>query len=111
MNGIDPRMMKQAMKRMGITQTDMNARRVIIELEDKNLVFIQPSVAKVSMMNEITYQVVGTPVEESRDTTPPINDGDIQTVAEQAGVSYEQAKDALQKSKGDLAQAILSLRS
>jgi nascent polypeptide-associated complex subunit alpha len=111
MHGIDPRMMKQAMKKMGITQSDLNARKVIIELEDHNLVFDHPSVAKVDMMGETSFQVVGEYTEESHDSTPSITESDVQTVAEQAQVSPEKAKDALIAAKGDLAQAILSLKS
>ena len=39
-----------------------------------------------------------------------IKDEDIETVAEQAGVSKEKAREALEKCSGDLAEAILSLK-
>ena len=39
-----------------------------------------------------------------------LSDEDIKFVAEQAGVSLEKAREALIKTKGDLAEAILLLR-
>jgi len=84
--GMNPRQMRQAMKRLGIQQEEVPAREVIIRLEDKEIVISNPSVSKVNMMGQTTYQVVGEESERSLDTTPEISNDDVKTVAEQAGV-------------------------
>ncbi len=109
--GMNPRMMKQAMKRMGIRQEDIDAKEVIIVCQDKRIVIENPSVAKVNMMGQETYQVAGSVREEALDTTPDIVEDDIKTVMEQTGCSREEAQKAVRDAEGDLAQAILSLKS
>jgi len=108
--GMNPRKMQQMMKQMGIQQTDIEATEVIIKTPTKELVFTNPSVAKVNMMGQETYQIVGSPEERELETTPEISDDDIQTVVDQTGVSAEDARDALEKNKGDIAQTILELK-
>lgn len=75
--GMNPRQMKQMMKRMGVAQQEIEATKVIIETGDKKLIFDSPQVAKVNMMGQETYQIIGTPIEESIDSTPDINSEDI----------------------------------
>jgi nascent polypeptide-associated complex subunit alpha len=110
LGGINPRQMRQMMKRMGIAQVELEATEVIIKTNDRVLVFHNPEVSKVNMMGQETYQVVGTPEEMSLDTKPEINSDDVKTVMEQASVSEEVAKEAIEKSNGDLAGAIMSLK-
>ncbi|MFP4523803.1 MAG: nascent polypeptide-associated complex protein [Candidatus Woesearchaeota archaeon] len=111
MPGMNSRQMKQAMKRMGMQQEDMPATQVIIRTEDKEYVFDQPQVAKINMMGQQTYQVIGEPQERALETTPEISDEDVETVKEQAGVSEEEARKAIEEADGDLAQAIMDLQS
>lgn len=109
--GMNPRKMQQMMKRMGIQQVDIPAKEVIIRTEDKEIVITEPSVAKVNMMGKETFQISGNVHEKELSSEPEINEDDISTVAEQANVSSEEAKKALEESKGDIAAAILSLKS
>ena len=109
--GMNPRQMKQMMKKMGVAQQEIEATRVIIETSDTRLVFDAPQVSKVNMMGQQTYQIIGAPTEESLDSTPNINEDDIKTVMDQANVSEEVAKEAIEKSEGDLAEAIMNLQS
>ena len=101
--------MKQAMKRMGISQDEIEVSKVIIVLEDKELVFDHPSVSRVKMGGQETFQIAGEYSEQISDQTPEISDDDIQTVMQQTGKSESEALAALQEAKGDLAQAILKL--
>ncbi len=110
MPGMNPRMMKQAMKKMGIKQTEIDATEVIIRCHDKEIVIPEPQVSKVNMMGQETYQIVGDAVERSIDTTPEIDEEDISTVMEQAEVTREIALDALEANNGDLAAAIMHLQ-
>lgn len=62
------------------------------------------------MMGQVTYQVAGSTEERSRsDLDADIPDEDVETVLSQAHVSEQEAKDALRRSGGDIAQAILDL--
>ncbi len=107
---INPRQMRQAMKRMGIQQQDIDAEEVIIRLADRDIVISNPQVAKVNMMGQETYQVVGTAQERPKDSTPDISDDDVKTVMEQAEVTEDEARKAIADAKGDLAEAILGLK-
>ncbi len=110
--GVNPRQMQQMMKKMGIQQVDLSAVKVTIELEDgSKLVFHSPSVSKVNMMGQQTYQIVGEPAEETAEAEPEISEDDIKTVMDQAHVSKERALAALSEAQGDLAQAILNLKN
>ena len=111
MQGINPRMMKQAMKRMGIKQEEVDdATQVIIKCPDREIIIDSPSVAKVNMMGQETFQISGDISEKETDTTPEISEDDINTVIEQAKVSEAEAKKALEEAEGDLAKAIMTLQ-
>lgn len=107
---INPKMMKQAMKKMGMKQEEVAATEVIIKQPDKELIIQNPQVTKVDMMGQETYQVVGEVHEREKSMDVTINEDDIKTVMEQAGVSKEQAEQALKETKGDLAEAIMKLQ-
>ena len=107
---INPAQMRKMMQRMGIQQSEIDASAVIIKTPDKDIIITEPSVTKVNMMGQETYQVVGTPEERPIDTKPDINSEDIKTVMEQAHVDEAKAREAIEKSGGDLAEAIISLK-
>ena len=102
--GMNPRMMKQAMKKLGMEQEEIDASEVIIKTAGKELVFSQPQVSKVTMMGQETWQIVGTPQERE------FSKEDIQTVMEQAQVSKEKAAQTLQETQ-DIAEAIMKLKA
>ena len=105
--GMDPKKMQAVMKQMGISQTDIDASKVIIEKSDGNRIIIEePSVVKIKMQGQEQYQISGEAREESGEK---FSEDDIKTVMEKTGVSESKAKSALEKSDGDLAEAILEL--
>jgi len=111
--GINPRQMRQAMKKMGVQQEDLEAKEVIIKLDNKELVFSNPSVAKVNMMGQESFQVVGEYEERElheKSEEIEISEDDIKTVMEQTDVSEESARKALEETNGDIAEAILKLK-
>ena len=108
--GMNPKQMKMAMKKMGIQQIEIEASQVIIRTPEHNLIFEQPAVSKINMMGQETYQIVGSPKLESRDSSPEISEEDIKTVMEQANCDEDTAKKAIHEAKGDLAEAILKLQ-
>ena len=109
MPGLDPKMMKQAMKRMGISQEDVDAQAVIIVLGDQRLIFDAPAVQRITMQGEESFQITGAYRTEALEETRTIDDADIAAVVEQTGVSRDDARDALERANGDLAAAIIAL--
>jgi nascent polypeptide-associated complex subunit alpha len=102
--GINPRQMQGMMKKMGISQEEIPSEKVIIEKKDGNKIIINnPSVMKIKMQGQTSFQITG---EESEELG--ISKEDIKTIMEKTNCSEEQAKNAL-KSTGDLAEAILKL--
>jgi len=107
--GIDPKKMQAVMKQMGISQTDIPSSRVIIEKEDGSKIIIEnPSVTKIKMQGQESFQIVGDIREESAEDNEENKGEDIKTIMEKTGCSEEEAIAALEKT-GDLAEAILEL--
>ena len=106
MGKINPRQIQQAMKSMGIKTEELDAKRVIFELLDKKLVIENPKITVMEVQGQKTYTVMGAEKEEQKG----IPKEDIEMVATQAGVSAQKAKDALEKTGGDIAEAITLLK-
>ena len=107
--GMNPRKMQQMMKQLGIQQVDIPATEVIIKTEEKTITIRNPSVAKVNMMGQETFQISGE-IEE-QDNKAAISEEDIKTVMQQANVDRAKARQALEDADGDLADAIMNLKS
>ena len=107
--GMNPRQMKMAMKKMGIKQEEIEASQVIIRLADREIVLENPSIQKVNMMGQWSYQISGDEHVRSIDNSVEITDEDIEMVASQANVSKEEAKKAIEEADGDIASAIMAL--
>ncbi len=109
--GMSPRKMQQMMKQMGIQQVDVEGvERVEVICTDRKYVLEPAQVSKVNMMGQDTWQVIGEAREEGLETAAEISDEDVTTVAEQAGVSEDVARKAIEEADGDLAAAILKLQ-
>ncbi|HUV84739.1 MAG TPA: nascent polypeptide-associated complex protein [Methanosarcinales archaeon] len=125
----NPKDMKRMMKKLSKDgQMDFeeieNVEEVIIRAAEREIVIQNPQVTKLQMPGQgDVFQIVGQGTERGRSaaelTTEPIEDSeeemiiapeDAQLVAEQAGVSIEEAIAALKENQGDLAKAILYLK-
>jgi len=107
MFNINPKKMQAVMKQMGIAQEEIPASRVIIERTDESKIIIEnPSVTKIKMQGQETFQIAGEIHQETAEIG--ISEQDIKTVIEKTGKSKEEVKEALEKT-GDLAEAILEL--
>lgn len=106
---MNPKQMRQAMKQMGIKQDDVSATEVIIKTPEKDIVIVNPSVQRILMQGQESFQVSGDVKEQEIDKTPDISDEDIEMVMSQANCSREEAKAAIEICEGDLAQAIIEL--
>lgn len=101
---IDPKKMQAMMKQMGINQTEINSSRVVIEKEDGEKIIIRnPSVVKINMQGQESFQISGDISEEEK-----FSQEDIKVIMEKTGCSEKDAKNTLEKT-GDLAEAILEL--
>jgi len=123
----DRRMMKKMMKKAK-TEPIEGALEVIIRLmSGDEIVISNPQVVRVRMGPQEIFQITGASVTlqkstpaEALDTATVSSDEeeiveipeeDIKLVAQQTGVSMEEAHRALEEAKGEPAKAILALRS
>lgn len=109
--GLNPRKMQQMMRQLGIQQTEVPAYEVIIRSEDKEIIITNPSVAKVNMMGQESFQISGEVHERNISSELNFSEDDIRMVIDQTGVTREKAEQSLKLHKGDLAETILSLKN
>lgn len=111
LGGINPAQMQKMMQQMGIKTDKVNAKKVVFEMQDgKKLEIESPEVTKMTIQGTETYQVIGSAKESSVGVKQLVNDDDIKLVLEKTGCSKEQAQKELEKTKGDIAEAILNLQ-
>ena len=104
--GMDAKKMQAAMKQMGISQEEINSNRVVIECEGENIVIENPSVTKVKMQGQETWQISG---EETVEVASKFSEEDVKLVMEKSGKSEDVARETLEKAGGDLTEAIMEL--
>ena len=125
MTRMDSRRARRMMKQMGMNMDELgDIKRVILQGDNKEIVIEGPQVTSINVQGTKMYQVAGgreterkiqaagaveaAPVEEEPLVLP---EEDILLVAQQANVSIEKARVALENSDGDLAQAIIKLQT
>jgi nascent polypeptide-associated complex subunit alpha len=113
---MNPKQMKAMMRRMGISQEDVeDVEEVVIKTRTKEIVFKDAAVTATTMQGQKTYQIVGTPEERARKKEEAlveqggIPDEDIKLVMSQTGCTAAEAKKALQDTEGAPAEAILKI--
>jgi len=106
---LDPKKMQAMMKQLGIAQEEISAEKVIIEKQDGKIIIENPSIVKIKMKGQESFQITGDvrEVEESEEITNKTEE-DIKILMDKTGCSENEARDALKK-YGDLTEAILSL--
>lgn len=105
MGGLNPKKMQAMMKQMGINQEEVEAYRVIIEKEGGNIVIENPSVLKVNMQGQETWQISGDAKEEEQG----ISEEDIELVMEKTEKGEEDVRKVLEETEGNIAEAIIRL--
>ena len=108
MLNINPKKMQEAMKQMGIAQEEIYATKVIIEKENSQIVIENPSITKIKIQGQESFQISGDVKEDPLIQELQISEQDIKTVMEKTNCSEEQARKTLEKTK-DLAETILEL--
>jgi alpha-NAC-related protein len=105
--GMNPAQMKGMMKKMGISQVELPVRRVVFEMDDGNLVVENPNVMQIKMQGQESFQVTG---DVSEEVAQAFSDDDVEVVMTQTGKNADEVKAALEKSDGDIAEAIVGLK-
>ena len=124
MGRVNPKQMKQAMKRLGISNEDIQGvEEVIIRTKDKEYVITDASVSVMTMQGQKTYQIAGETEIRVRGSATPgqtkgapssqlnIPEEDVQLVMGQTGCSREMAIESLKATDGQPAEAIIRLMS
>lgn len=119
MGRVNPRQMKQAMKRLGISTEELNdVEEVVIKRKGSEMVISNPQVSIMTMQGQKTFQIVGEVIERAKssivDVKPEraeIPEEDVELVMGQTGCSRERAIEALKAAEGQPAEAILKLMS
>ncbi len=102
--------MRRMLDKMGLDMTTLeNVEEVIIKTDKKELYLVKPQVIEMKGKDSTIFQVVASDIEEKQRDVPSYKEEDLILVMQQANVSKEKAVHALTESKGDIAQAILSL--
>lgn len=111
MRRMNPREARRMMQRMGMNMGAMpEVEQVIFKTSTKEIIVENPEVTVMEMQGQKIFQVIGErTTERAVEKAVKIPEEDVQLVATQANVSPDQARAALEQTKGDLAQAILLL--
>jgi nascent polypeptide-associated complex subunit alpha len=109
--GMNPKNMRKMMKRMGIKTDEIDAEQVVIRCVDREIIIDEPSVVKTVIQGQEMFQIQGKVREAQAEAEADISQEDVELVMSQASVSEAKAIAALEKAKGDIAQAIVDLKS
>ena len=105
MGKFDPKKMQAMMKQLGINQEEIEAQRVIIEKPNGKIIIESPSIQKIKMQGQESFQISG----EIHEEESGFSDNDVSLVAEKTGKSEDEARSALEETNGDIANAIMRL--
>jgi len=113
---LNPAEVRRQFKRLGLKNVKVdviNAEEIAVRLEDgREIVLHTPQALLIRMQgNAVMLQAVSSTIEEreygGEATGQDISEDDVRLVAEQAGVSLEEARNALKEAGGDIAAAIM----
>lgn len=105
MGSLDPKKMSKMMKKMGIETKEIDAEEVEIK-GNKNYKVKNPQVSVINMQGKEIIQVMGNLEESNKEK---FTEEDVETVMDKTGASKEDAEEELEKTDGDIAEAIMNL--
>lgn len=106
MPNMDPKQMQKLMKQMGINSREIDAKRVLIETDNEQIIVSEPQVMEIDMKGQKSFQISG-----KVEVNPLVSKEDLKLIMEQTGANEESAEKALRESNGDIAEAILKLKT
>ncbi len=102
---VDPKKLEKIMKRMNIKTETIDAIKVTIETESKNIIITNPEVMIADIMGKRTYQITGNETVEER-----IREEDVKLVMEKTGKPKDDVVKKLRELNNDIARAIIELK-
>lgn len=107
---MSPEKMQAAMKKLGIKTEQIPATEVVIKTENSEIRITNPQVTQIDMQGQKTFQIAGDVQEGAAEPAEKFSEEDVKMVAEQAKVSEKEAREVLEETNGDIAEAILKLQ-
>ncbi|MFO8132811.1 MAG: nascent polypeptide-associated complex protein [Thermoplasmatota archaeon] len=105
MPNVNPKQLQKLMRQMGMSMDQLEGvEEVVIRTADKEYRFADAEVNVMEVKGDKTYQVTGT-----AEVVDRMSEDDVNLVAEKTGKSRDEARAALKKTDGDIAQAIIDL--
>ncbi|MEK6854880.1 MAG: nascent polypeptide-associated complex protein [Nanoarchaeota archaeon] len=104
LGNIDPKKMQAMMKQLGIKQEEIDAKKVTIEKSEGKIIIENPSVQRIIMHGQESFQITG----ESKEVSENFTEEDIKLVMEKTGKNKKEVEKVLAETK-DIAEAILAL--
>lgn len=113
--GMNPKNMEKMMKQLGMNTVAIDADEVIIRCKNKEIVISNPSVQKISIAGQESFQITGISEEkaigaEGTEAKQKFSEDDVQLVMEKTKCTKKQAIQALQET-GNIAEAIMHLQN
>ncbi len=105
MLGMNPKQMQTLFRQLGIKTREINAVKVTIKTDSGDIEIENPKVTEIDMKGTKMYQISGDTVEKK------FSEEDIKFVMENTGVNRERAERALKETEGDIAKAIMRIKS
>lgn len=104
--------MRRMMDKVGANMKEIqDVKEVIIRTAKKELVVSEPTVQEITGSEGCVFAVTGKDYEEVERDVIDFPDEDVDLVCAQTGADREKASAALAETRGDLAQAILLLKT
>jgi len=117
LQGLSPKAMQKALGQIDTQEID-EVLEVIVRTRTEEIILEEPEVTIMNMGQEL-WNIVPKRVIRKSSGTPSIpeakqeltiNEQDVQLIVSTAGVTKEEAISAIEKSGGDIAKAIMSLK-
>jgi nascent polypeptide-associated complex subunit alpha len=109
---MDNRQARRMMERMGLNMNEIkDVKEVIILTSEKEIHLEKASVFEIKAKETRVFQVTAETVTEKAVSSPKFTEEDVSLVMTSANVSRERAVSALEEADGDIALAILRLKS
>ena len=101
----NPKKMQGMMKQLGISQEEIEAERVIIEQSNNRIIIENPTIQKIKMQGNESFQISGEVREEEKSD---FSEEDIDLITEKTGAGKEDVIKTLEDTR-DIAETIAKL--
>lgn len=106
------RNMRRMIGKMGLDMKDISdVQEVIIRTSDSEILVRNPAVNRMQAKDSVIFTVTADDYEESELETPTLSEEDVQLVIQRANVDEARARSALTEANGEVAKAILILKT